>query len=246
MSKIDTGVGDFVRSTKNRPNDTAKVVELRPRGWIKIEYADGEILNARDSELKTASAEQAASYGQPRHRDATDGADGGTFGSGVVHTPGIGTKKAARAARQAEKAAARQAILDAGGTLPTPKSGFFRPEIRARYQTVRADGKVNVDCGDQLAAELRTLTLPETYAKAAVALNTTEEALVEKYKHLNPGQQRMCLGNRLRALGRQAEKAAEAASISVAKTQEALPLETPGNEALAGAESNLESAGIPT
>ena len=56
------------------------------------------------------------------------------------------------------------------------------------------------DVGDPVAVALRDCAdLDEVYWLTAHHLNTPEEELKAKYAHLNPGQQRMVLGNRLRA-----------------------------------------------
>lgn len=54
---------------------------------------------------------------------------------------------------------------------------------------------------DELALALQGLTLDEVYAIAAPALGSSEEELRTKYGHLNPGMQRMNLGNRMRSKG---------------------------------------------
>jgi hypothetical protein len=61
-----------------------------------------------------------------------------------------------------------------------------------------AGGNVSVDSGDELAQELRGANLEAVYQRAARALGVTEAALRAKYAHLNPGMQRMNLGNRMR------------------------------------------------
>lgn len=55
--------------------------------------------------------------------------------------------------------------------------------------------------GDDIARRLEGKTLPEVYEEAAKYLSTagTVKDLLAKYQHLNPGQQRMVLGNRMRA-----------------------------------------------
>ena len=58
------------------------------------------------------------------------------------------------------------------------------------------------DVGDEVATLLREAGkggLDGAYATAADFLGIAEGSLREKYKHLNPGQQRMVLGNRMRA-----------------------------------------------
>ena len=68
-----------------------------------------------------------------------------------------------------------------------------------QYQTAKsASGSVSKHSGDVVATQLVGLTLDETYAIAAEALDTTVDELVAKYEHLNDGMQRMNLGNRIR------------------------------------------------
>jgi hypothetical protein len=95
------------------------------------------------------------------------------------------------------------------------------------------DGKViahKIDIGDEVAVLLRDKTLDEVYNIAAEVVNVTVESLKEKYKHLNAGQQRMNLGNRIRnwpklqakAEAKAAAKAArEAAKRAKEQTEEA-------------------------
>jgi hypothetical protein len=73
------------------------------------------------------------------------------------------------------------------------------------------DAKVTIDCGDDLAEELRECSLEEVYALAAKELGETKKALHDKYDHLNTGMQRMNLGNRIRGARNKAAKEAEAA-----------------------------------
>lgn len=74
--------------------------------------------------------------------------------------------------------------------LPTPSS-VARAE--------RAKSGVR-DIGDDVATMLRACkNLDEVYAAASEYLVAPVDALRAKYQHLNPGQQRMNLGNRMRA-----------------------------------------------
>jgi hypothetical protein len=54
---------------------------------------------------------------------------------------------------------------------------------------------------DEVAMSLMGLTLDEVYAAASPVLGVPEPDLRAKYGHLNPGMQRMNLGNRMRAKG---------------------------------------------
>lgn len=79
----------------------------------------------------------------------------------------------------------------------------------SHYQRVKtAGGNTSFDNGDKVAKELRELKLDEIYklvskvAKEDLEAANMEEAekiLRKKYSHLNPGMQRMNLGNRYRA-----------------------------------------------
>jgi hypothetical protein len=65
-------------------------------------------------------------------------------------------------------------------------------------------GRSTIDINDDVAEQLRGMNFKEAancVAKAMTELGekTTAKELVEKYDHLNPGMQRMNLGNRLRS-----------------------------------------------
>lgn len=68
-----------------------------------------------------------------------------------------------------------------------------------RYQVSRdvktASGRVSIDNGDRVAATLRGMQLPSIYRLVADTLQTSIPELEARYRHLNPGMQRMNLGN---------------------------------------------------
>lgn len=71
---------------------------------------------------------------------------------------------------------------------------------RKRYQkTTSYGGEVSYDNGDQLALALRGLEPAEVCAVADTVLNAGQGFHLGRYGHLNPGQQRMNAGNRIRA-----------------------------------------------
>ena len=76
------------------------------------------------------------------------------------------------------------------------------PRMKSKVQNytkcVNASGRKSVDNGDRVAALLRGETLDRVYEIAAQFLEIDESVLRERYKTLNPGHQRMCIGNRLR------------------------------------------------
>jgi len=74
-----------------------------------------------------------------------------------------------------------------------------------KYDTVKAaSGNRSYDTGDVVAKMLRGLDLDQVYKIAAKELKDAGEtitikAMKERYANLNPGHQRMCVGNRIRA-----------------------------------------------
>lgn len=65
-------------------------------------------------------------------------------------------------------------------------------------KAVSAAGNASLDSGDEMAVALRGADLDDVYSKAAKLLREPVAALKRKYSHLNPGMQRMNLGNRMR------------------------------------------------
>lgn len=72
-----------------------------------------------------------------------------------------------------------------------------------RYVKAKSlNGNYTLNNGDAIAQELATMTLNEVYGFVAIVMNlgeAGENQLRAKYSHLNPGMQRMNLGNRFRA-----------------------------------------------
>ncbi len=71
-------------------------------------------------------------------------------------------------------------------------------------------GRDTIDIDDDVAKQLRGMdfeTAAKAVAKTATALGEpyTGKELIEKYQHLNPGMQRMNLGNKLRGAIKRAE-----------------------------------------
>lgn len=69
----------------------------------------------------------------------------------------------------------------------------------SHYQQVKsASGNASLDNGDEVAKRLRGMELDDVYSFASKVLKEPAKALRERYKKLNPGMQRMNLGNRIR------------------------------------------------
>lgn len=69
------------------------------------------------------------------------------------------------------------------------------------YEVVTAaSGRKSLDNGDEAAKLLRGKTLIEVYHIASEITGLTVMTLMDSYQHLNAGQQRMVLGNRIRKI----------------------------------------------
>ena len=106
--------------------------------------------------------------------------------------------------------------------LPTDerKNGVVPAKYLGNYHRHNlGNGLVVVDNGDRVAQLLRGKTLDETYDLVAKTTHTNGDDLWERYQGLNEGQQRMCLGNRLRGFFKREEArlAAEAAAADEAR-----------------------------
>ena len=76
---------------------------------------------------------------------------------------------------------------------------LYLPQYTA-YTTELADGskKRSIDKGDDVALALRKLTLDAVYSTAASSTGISQKGLRDRFAHLNPGMQRMNLGNMIR------------------------------------------------
>ena len=73
-------------------------------------------------------------------------------------------------------------------------------KYRKKYtKTTAYNGLPTVNNGDEVAEALAKLAPNEVVDLAEKVLDLAEGELWEKYSHLNPGQQSMCSGNRIRA-----------------------------------------------
>lgn len=83
---------------------------------------------------------------------------------------------------------------------PEPKF-THKPTDRSKYESSRTSkGRKSYDKGDQVATDLRGKDLDYVYEYTAKKLGTSAQSLRTAYGHLNNGQQRMCLGNRVRKI----------------------------------------------
>jgi hypothetical protein len=81
----------------------------------------------------------------------------------------------------------------------------FAPYRDQYVKTRLEDGRRRVDSGDAVAVALRGADIEQVYTTVAAAIGVPAPELRARYSHLNIGQQRMNLGNRLRAHNKRVE-----------------------------------------
>ena len=81
----------------------------------------------------------------------------------------------------------------------------YLPQYEA-YKALTTEGetKRSIDKGDAVALQLRPLTLEQVYKMVAAHSTASIDDLTARFSHLNPGMQRMNLGNMLRRALREA------------------------------------------
>lgn len=84
------------------------------------------------------------------------------------------------------------------GYVKSGKLVYLR-EAYVKHDVKTPSGRKAFDTNDKVAAKLRGLDLDQAYAEAAIWCDIPESELRAKYGHLNPGMQRMNLGNKMRA-----------------------------------------------
>lgn len=101
-------------------------------------------------------------------------------------------------------------------TTPT-----IRPKLD-KYVGVRtASGTKSKSCGDEVSQALAGTTLEEAFALVAAVTGGNADELAAKYKHLNPGQQRMNAGNVIRGVLNSKDEAKAAKGRTVFTKQSA-------------------------
>ena len=104
-----------------------------------------------------------------------------------------------KTAKAKAPAKAKKAKPANGAAKSTDALAVKGKEYHRDTKVKTADGSVSVDSNDKTAKELRGKSLDEVYTIASKLLKEPATQLKAKYKHLNPGMQRMNLGNRIRA-----------------------------------------------
>lgn len=113
------------------------------------------------------------------------------------------TKEEIEVAIAAEDAAAA-ALTALAEMEASPFASPFARLTKATCDVYLRGDKKSYDNGDEIAQFLRTRDLIDVYVSAACLLREDVVLLRQRYAHLNPGQQRMNLGNRIRGAARKA------------------------------------------
>ena len=92
----------------------------------------------------------------------------------------------------------------AAAALAEMEASPFARLTKATCDVYLRGDKKSYDNGDEIAQFLRTRALIDVYVSAACLLREDVVLLRQRYAHLNPGQQRMNLGNRIRGAARKA------------------------------------------
>ena len=100
-----------------------------------------------------------------------------------------------------EAIAAEDAAVAALAEMEAPP---FARLTKATCDVYLRGDKKSYDNGDEIAQFLRPRALIDVYVSAACLLREDVVLLRQRYAHLNPGQQRMNLGNRIRGAARKA------------------------------------------
>lgn len=73
-----------------------------------------------------------------------------------------------------------------------------RVDLSDYHKVKSASGNASLDSGDAIAKSLRGMELDDVYKTASKVLREPVTVLKQRYSKLNPGMQRMNLGNRMR------------------------------------------------
>lgn len=159
----------------------------RNGGWTEILDHDGKRRKVRNGEVKL------------------EGPTDGGWGEKPASKVDPGKVDADELGWPSERVRETPATLD---IKPAPLESAATPADKKRPEPngLRTPtGRKSADVGDRAAQELRGLDLDGAYAHVCSVLGVSEAATRVKYMMLNAGQQRMNLGNRLRAHYRKLE-----------------------------------------
>lgn len=124
----------------------------------------------------------------------------------TYNADGTGPVAKVKAAKAAKEPAAPRAKMDPSERKNGAVDPLYLPQYTT-YSAVRADGtKIrSIDKGDAIAVMLRGQELSDVYKTASGLVHLSVSDLKNRFEHLNPGMQRMALGNMIRRVQKEAK-----------------------------------------
>lgn len=132
-----------------------------------------------------------------------------------VATKGTGTsaKTATKAVEAKTEVTKTEGEVQATETAEVAKT-VIRPDTDTYVNGISASGAKTQHNGDAVATALNGASVDEVATIAGTLLKADPAELKAKYAHLNVGQQRMNLGNRIRGIFNKLEKAEEGTGVT--------------------------------
>lgn len=103
----------------------------------------------------------------------------------------------------------------------------IKPDTEKMTKSRGSTGQATYHCGDDVAGTLAGMTIDEV---KEIATQLLDEETANKYNHLNTGQQRMNLGNRIRGFISKTDRANEKALAAAEKDGKKAPKVKSGSD----------------
>lgn len=113
--------------------------------------------------------------------------------------------RAARKAKAVEPKAPREPKDPSERKNGVVYAGYL-PQYEKYKAVVNGQTRRSIDKGDALAVHLRGMELADVYKTAAELVGHSVADLKSRFEHLNPGMQRMSLGNMIRKVQKESAK----------------------------------------
>lgn len=194
-----------------------KLVDINAR-WAKIETKSGEIIRVGKSKIEEIEKPKTKKPAAPKYKSVWTDEDscphcGIELSNGLMDVGSVLEDTDAERRAYAKEFTHEYQCMGCGGYFGDKVKHSHTGRIAENYEYNEcraASGRKSCDNGDEIALNLRGKPLEHVYeiVSEIISEGTDEKPedilkqLMIKYSHLNPGQQRMCLGNRLRGFYR--------------------------------------------
>ena len=125
-------------------------------------------------------------------------------------SPAVSNTRKTKTRKKVTSKPKKAEVIDINTALEDDDQLSLPGEVKKRlnyYTKYRlSSGRYSKHSGDSVAYELQDLSLRDVIKQVAGELEVSQRSLKMKYGHLNPGHQRMCLGNLLRGHRRRLSK----------------------------------------